>query len=143
MLKTYTDECANIAFADALSSEADNEESPFYKRLDGFITAGVQLDVNSRDYVRPRLYDAFARKLLKDYSALPTWKKLWKICNDKERRMMVCDAYFQTVGHGVGFWSRYDEYPDPKLAEELGNARPHYDETPAVPFLRRHVAVRP
>jgi len=142
MRREYTDECANLAFADALVSEADNPESPFYSKLDGFLTTGAQLDINSRDYVRPRVYDALARDVLKAYSALPAWKNLWKICNDRERRLMVCDAYWQAVGAGVGFWAREDEYPDPDLAKALGEVRHIRTENELLPFVRRQVARR-
>jgi len=142
MRREYIDECANLAFADALASETDNPESPFYTKLNSFFTMGARLDVNSRDYVRPRVYAALARKVLKAYSALPAWKKLWKLCNDRERRLMVCDAYWQAVGAGVGFWSREDEYPDSDLAKELGEVRSIRAENDLLPFVRRQVARR-
>ena len=127
---------ANLAWADALTNEADNPESEFYAQLDGFLYPQAQLDVNSRDYERPQDFDEFAQAVLDKYTALPEWQPLWDLCDTRPRlqEQMLCDAYFCAVGHGVGFRDR--DYPDSDLADKL-NAYRFYMETPCVPYVRR------
>lgn len=130
------DVVANIAFADALATEADQPEGQFYEDLDVFSTPGIRLDHASQEFVRPPSYDELARTILRHFWTLPSWRPLWDLCDELGREQMLCDAFYHTTGAGVGFLDR--QYPDMRLARKLAEeSRGFRRENLPPEFVRR------
>jgi hypothetical protein len=101
---------ANIAFADALGSAADDmhtedvDSKRIYDKLQqGPMAVGCELTSAALEYQMQQQFVDYARNLLAKVEDSPHWNFLMAVATDKGQREALYLLYMKAVGHGVGF----------------------------------------
>lgn len=108
--KQQIDYVANIAFADALGSAADDchtvdeDSKRIYDKLNkGPMAVGCELTAAALQYKMQEQFVTYARNLLAKVEDSPHWNFLMAVATPKGQREALYLLYMTAVGSGVGF----------------------------------------
>jgi len=117
--KQQIDYLANVVFADALGSAADDmhtedvDSKRIYDKLNkGPMAVGCELTSAALEYQMQQQFVDYAKNLLDKVEDSPHWNFLMAVATAKGQREALYLLYMTAVGHGVGFWDTTNKWSD-------------------------------